>query len=69
MGPADTRRWAKEEILSAVDARLRELRASGTVADVQDEEALVRQRNRVAALFGEPPQDWWHITDPRPEDD
>lgn len=52
MGRRDEIIWAKEEVLSGVDARIRDLLESGCPPDMQEEIELMVQRNRVAKFLG-----------------
>lgn len=55
MPARDRTLWAKEELLSAIDARLKEMLEDPVMdLDFDERSALHQQRNRVAKLFRMP---------------
>lgn len=53
MRPRETREWAKEMVLSAIDERLDRHEGAGDW-EPDDQRALLLQRNRVARMLGLP---------------
>jgi hypothetical protein len=52
MSPTDTREWAKEEVLGAIDAFIADWKENEIGGyDLDELNALYLQRNRVAKLF------------------
>lgn len=53
MGPKDTKLWAREEIMDAIDAMIKD-KKEGVNLTVDDELALKKERARVAKFLGMP---------------
>ncbi len=54
MGRRDLGHWAKEEIMDAIDAMIVEKECYQPPLEFDDWDILLRQRNRVAKMFGQP---------------
>lgn len=61
MGPRDTTKWAQEMILSEIDVAIRNsFGMLPSEMDFDDIEAVRKQRNRVAKMFGLPVKTTWN---------
>lgn len=61
MPPSIRKHWAKETLMCAIDKEINDFYESQPNADLDEEDSLVLQRNRIAKLLNFPIKTWWEI--------